>query len=237
MAEEEELELAETFGEIARTLLAQHDAQATLEKIVHLAVGTIANCEHAGISMIRDRSISSPASSDLIPAIVDQIQSETGEGPCVDAIKEHEVFQTGQLSSERRWPHFARRAHEESGVESILSFRLFAEEDTMGALNLYSTRHEAFDAHDLAIGALFATHAAVAWSTARTIENLHNGMSSRQVIGEATGLLMARENVTEQQAFEMLKRASQRLNVKLRNVAEHIVHPVSPPRADDGSLR
>ncbi len=223
MTDDAEVELAEAFGEIARTLLAEDDAAATLGRIVRLAVDTIDGCEHAGISMIEGKTVTSPASSDEIPAVVDQIQSETGEGPCVDAIKEHEVFHTGRLSEEDRWPDFARRANAESGIESILSFRLFAEEDTMGSLNLYSTQPDAFDDHDVAIGAVFATHAAVAWSTARKIGNLQAGMESRQLIGTATGILMNRQGISQADAFDMLRRASQRLNVKLRVIADQVV--------------
>jgi transcriptional regulator with GAF, ATPase, and Fis domain len=225
MADNPEVELAEAFGQIAQTLLAEQDTHATLDKIVHLAVETIDNCEHAGITMIQHRTISSPASSDEIPALVDQIQSETGEGPCVDAIKEHEVFQTGRLSQETRWPAFTRRAKAESGIESILSFRLFAREDTLGALNLYSTQPDAFNDHDVAIGAVFASHAAVAWSSSRAIGNLEAGMETRQLIGTATGILMARQGVSQTEAFDMLRRGSQRLNVKLRVIAQRIVNP------------
>jgi hypothetical protein len=130
MGDDPEVELAEAFGEIARTLLAEED----------LAVDTIDPCEHCGITVVQGHDITSPASSDEVPAIVDRLQSETGEGPCVDAIREHEVFQTGDLLHEARWPEFARRASVESGIESILSFRLFVEGDTLGSLNLYSTR-------------------------------------------------------------------------------------------------
>jgi len=223
MTDGTEVELAEAFGEIARTLLAENDAEATLERIVRLAVDTIDGCEHAGISMIEHKTVTSPASSDEIPAIVDRLQSETGEGPCVDAIKDHEVFQTGRLSQDHRWPNFARRASVESGIESILSFRLFAEEDTMGALNLYSTQPDAFDDHDVAIGAVFATHAAVAWSTARKIENLQAGLQTRQLIGTATGILMNRQGLSQVEAFDVLRRASQRLNIKLRLIAEQVI--------------
>jgi GAF domain-containing protein len=229
MADDPEVGLAETFGQIARTLLAEPDAQATLEKIVHLAVETVDSCQHAGITVIRHQTVTSPASSDEIPAIVDQIQADTGEGPCVDAIKEHEVFQTGRLSRETRWPEFSRRAHAESGIESILSFRLFADEDTLGALNLYSAQPDAFDDHDVAIGAVFASHAAVAWSTSRARGHLEVGMETRQLIGTATGILMARQGMSEMEAFDTLRRASQRLNVKLRLIAERIVHPDEQP--------
>src|SRR5580700_7616890 len=110
MADDADVELAQEFGEIARILIAEADPQSTLERIVSLAVKTIDGCEHAGLSVIEGKRVTSPASSDEVPALVDRIQSETGEGPCVDAIKEHEVFQTGKLSEEQRWPNFTPRA-------------------------------------------------------------------------------------------------------------------------------
>lgn len=219
------VELAETFAELARTLGAAGAALSTLQHIVNLAVKTIDACEHAGVSMVWGRKVSSPASSDRIPAVVEHIQSETGEGPCVDAIIQHAVFKTGRLSEEDRWPRFARRAFAETAIESILSFRLFLEEDTMGALNLYSSKRDAFDDYDIATGAVFAAHAAVAYSSSRKIDSLRAGLDSRQVIGQAVGILMARADVDEEEAFEMLVRASQRMNVKLRSIAEQIARP------------
>jgi transcriptional regulator with GAF, ATPase, and Fis domain len=226
VVDDPELELAEAFGAVARALLAEIDVQATLQRIVVLAVETIDNCEHAGILMVDGRSVTSPASSDEVPAVLDRIQSETGQGPCLDAIKEREVFQTGCLSREVRWPEFARRAVDESGIESVLSFRLFGD-DTLGALNLYSAEADAFDDHDVAVGSVFAVHAAVAWSSSRTEQKLRAGMESRHLIGEAIGMLMGRQNISRAEAFVMLRQASQRLNVKLRVVAEGVVHPNS----------
>jgi GAF domain-containing protein len=225
MGDDPEVELAEAFGEIARTLLAEEDLDATLNRIVHLAVDTIDPCEHCGITVVQGHDITSPASSDEVPAIVDRLQSETGEGPCVDAIREHEVFQTGDLLHEARWPEFARRASVESGIESILSFRLFVEGDTLGSLNLYSTRADAFDANDVAVGAVFATHASVAWSNSRLVGNLKAGMATRELVGEAIGILMARQHISDVEAFAVLKRASQRLNIKLNLIAQQVVHP------------
>jgi GAF domain-containing protein len=224
MNDDADLELAKTFSDIARILIAETDPQATLQRIVSLAVETIENCQHAGISVVEGNTFTSPASSDEVPAIVDQIQSETGEGPCVDAIREHQIFQTGKLSGERRWPLFTPRAIAESGIESVLSLRLFAHE-TMGSLNLYSTEIDAFDNRDVAVATVFAAHASIAWSTSQTIENLKVGLVTRQLIGQAVGFLMVRQNMSETDALDALKRASQRLNIKLRQVAERIVHP------------
>ena len=228
------MDLATTFGEIARALVAVQGAPATLKRIVELAVQAIDPCQHCGVSIVEGRRIVSPASSDEIPTLVDRLQSETGEGPCIDAIRDHGVFQTGRLSHEVRWPNFARRANAASGIESILSIRLFVEANTMGSLNLYSAEPDAFDDHDVAFGAVFASHAAVAWSTSRTIDNLRAGLQTRELIGEAVGILMARQDISEAEAFDILTRASQRLNIKLRLIAEDVVHPKGPPTAGAG---
>jgi len=215
-------DLAETFAEVARSLGAEGSVEGTMDRIVKLAVETIDGCDHAGISLVRGRTVSTPAASDAVPTMVDTIQYEVGEGPCLDAIREHEVFGTDDLRQERRWPNFSARAVDRSGVLSMLCFRLFVEEDTMGALNLHSRTAAAFDADDHTVGAVFAAHAALALSAALKQEQLEDALRSRDVIGQAKGILMAREQVTADEAFDMLRRASQRLNVKLRDVAGRI---------------
>ncbi len=107
-------------------------------------------------------------------------------------------------------------------MSSIASFRLFIEGDTMGALNLYSTATDAFDEADRALGAVFAVHAAVALDHAHTEDGLERKAASRDIIGQAKGIVMARSGVTEDEAFDMLRRASQRLNIKLTAVAEQV---------------
>ena len=93
----------------------------------------------------------------------------------------------------------------------------------MGALNLYATKPAAFDATDVALASVFAAHAAVAMSASRREENLERKADSRDLIGQAKGLLMARSDLDDKGAFDLLRRASQRLNVKLVKVAEQVV--------------
>jgi GAF domain-containing protein len=220
-----DLELAATFAEVARSLLDERGVDATLDRICSLAVETVEGCQAAGISIAEGKRVTSRSTTDALPSVVDQIQTETQEGPCVDAIKEHEVFVTGSLSQERRWPAFARRAHEQTGVTSILSLRLFSSQDTMGSLNLYSVEPDAFDDEDIAVGSVFAAHAAVALAGASREAQLEAKADTRNVIGMAKGMIMARQQITDDEAFDILRRASQRANVKLRQMAERIVHP------------
>lgn len=220
--EQTPVELAETFAAIARALLGEDDVEATLTTITSLAVKTIDGCDHAGISLIQGRTISTPAASDDVPVQVDAIQYETDEGPCLEAIREHETFRTGDLASEARWPEFSRRAAGETGVASMLSFRLFAETETMGALNLYSKQRGAFDDEAVAVGSVFATHAAVALAAAQRDEQMQKALQSRDVIGQAKGILMAQQDVSADEAFDILRRASQRMNIKVRELAERV---------------
>ena len=222
---------ADAFAAIARALLAEEDVQHTLQKICDLAVETIEGCDHAGISFLKGRNVTTPAASDDVPRAVDAIQYEVGEGPCLDAISEHEVFETGDLGREHRWSEFAGRAQRKTGITSMLCFRLFVEGDTLGALNLYSKAADAFDEESRTVGTVFAAHAAVALSTAIHDEQMEEALQSRDLIGQAKGILMAREGITADQAFDMLRRASQRLNMKLRDVAGAIVDPASAPPA------
>ena len=236
--QEEVVRVAELFADVARSLAAPEGLRHKLHSIVNLAVEHLNACEFAGISLVEGRRITSPASSNDVPRLVDAIQSELGEGPCIQSIKEHEVIQTGNLPDEERWPRFAARASEETGIRSILALRLFVEEDTMGALNLYSTQPDAFDETDVALASVFAAHAAVAMASTRREENLERKAASRDVIGRAKGILMARSGVDDDRAFDMLRRASQRLNVKLVDVAERVVDTTADEAAaEDPSQR
>ena len=102
-----EQRLAETFTEVSRVLLAEPDVQRTLDKMCELLVVTIEGCNHAVVTVVRDHHLESPAASDDVGPVVDAIQLEVDEGPCVQAIREHEVVVTDDLATESRWPRFS----------------------------------------------------------------------------------------------------------------------------------
>jgi GAF domain-containing protein len=220
-------ELAEAFAQIARNLLIETTPERTGARIVVAAVHTVPGCNHAGISLVhRHGRIDTTAASDDIAAAVDTIQYELGQGPCLDAIRDHESYLISDLTMEDRWPSFSRRVTKEISIRSMLSFRLFVGDDTLGALNLYSGEVDAFDEEGRAVGAILAAHAAVAMSTARDrerAEHLERAVKSNREIGMAMGVVMASGLQTPEQAFDVLRRASQRLNVKLRDVASVVI--------------
>ena len=219
-------ELAETFAEISRALLAEPDVQRTLDKMCLLLVDTVDGCNHAVVTVVRNNHLESPASSDDVGPAVDGIQFEVNEGPCVEAIREHQTVVTDDLATETRWPQFATRAVEVTGVRSMLAFRLFVAGDTLGSLNLYSKRPRAFTDESLAVGTVFAAHASVAMRAAQTKEDLarlREVVETRELIGQAKGILMGRQGISSQAAMEMLCRAAERVRVELRELARRVV--------------
>ena len=229
--------LAAAFADIARQLQAEHTPEETQNRVTRAALSTVRGCDHAAISILRRRSgVHTVAATDDVATRVDAIQYDTGQGPCLDAIAGHEVYLIDDLLTDDRWPAFSRRAVEETGVRSMLSFRLFVEGDTIGALNMYARQPSAFDEHGHAVGAVLAAHAAIALRAARDqqhVGQLEDALRSNREIGMAMGVLMSQGRVTEDEAFALLRRASQFLNVKLRDVAAQVVETgLLPDRRD-----
>ena len=111
----------------------------------------------------------------------------------------------------------------------MLSFRLFTDDDATGALNLYATSPAAFGDEAVQVGHVLAAHAAVALDHAQEVEGLERSVASRDMIGQAKGILIERYKITGDEAFDLLCRASQALNAKLREIAETVVETGAIP--------
>jgi GAF domain-containing protein len=215
--------VAELLSRVARSLEAEPDQQRTLTGIVAAVATTVSGVEYAGITLVEKGKLSTVASSDPLVVKIDHVQYETGQGPCVDAIAEHDTFRTGRLSAEtQRWSAFAHAAAD-MGVESMLAWRLFTTGTTFGALNVYSSRLDAFDEDALVLGELFATHAAIALAGARQKATLRAALATRDLIATAKGILVQRHHVDVHTAFQMLVKASQDTNMKLYDVAAWVI--------------
>ena len=138
--------------------------------MVDLAPQLIEGCDHAGVTMVVGGQVMTPAASGPVAIAVDKLQYEANQGPCLDALRRHAVFVTDDLATEDRWPEFSARAAAETGIHSMLSFRLFTDDDTLGSLNLYSAARAAFGSEATATGGVFAAHAALALASARSRE-------------------------------------------------------------------
>lgn len=218
--------LAEQFAELARSLAAQPSEEAAWKAIVQGALQSIDGTEDADITVMRGSNFRTVAPSSDRAARVDEIQYNLRSGPCVDAILEQAIFRTGDLAQDQRWPEFGSRAARQEGVNSVLAFRLFLEDDqTIGGLNLYSTQKDAFDESATVVGSVFATHAAIALATTQSrndVQNLEVALKTNREIGIAIGILMSRFHVTHQQGFDLLRMASQHTHRKLHDLAAEV---------------
>jgi transcriptional regulator with GAF, ATPase, and Fis domain len=213
---------ARRLSELSREMQADTTTEALLQRIVRAAVSEMPGAQYAGITLISGKEVSSPVTTGELVERIDRVQYETGEGPCLDAARHHETVRSDDLRAEARWPRFARQAAD-LGVLSVVSFQLFVQDESFGALNIYAANAGVFGPDSESTGILLASHAALAMTAARTEAGLLTAMDSRDLIGQAKGILMERHKITGVQAFGLLVASSQTVNRKLRDIAEHLV--------------
>lgn len=232
--------VTQQVADIARVLLSPGSVGQILDRIVTLAVASIDGCADAGLCSVSTDSLHSARGSALMIDL-DQRQTALAEGPCPDALGGVDCVYAADLGDDPRWPAFGPIAAA-AGLRSVLAYRLFAGTETLGALQLYAHLPAEFNAAERAQGLLFATHAGIALQVAEQqaaqsgrTDHLEAALVSREVIGQAQGILMERERITATQAFDLLRRSSQQLNLKLRDVAQELVDTGSVPGGDQGT--
>ena len=215
--------LGDVMSRLAQRLQEEHgDVEGTLQAIATAAVRTVPHADACGITYVIGRSTLEPrAATGELPRAVDALQERLRQGPCVDAVRDQKVVRVDDVRSEERWPEFAAEASA-LGVGSMVCFQLFVEGDHLGAMNMYSRTPGAFDDESADIGLLFASHAAVALAGAEHEEHLREAVATRDLIGQAKGILMERYKLTAVQAFELLVSASNQTNRRLREVADEL---------------
>lgn len=231
MVEVSQLSAAEAVRLVAELAAERADTDSLdnlLQRALELTIEIVPGCEEAGISMVEKGTVETPASVGEIAAKCDKLQEQLGEGPCITALLEAEVIRIDDLERDDRWPRFAAGAVRE-GVRSMLACRLATQRDKLAALNMYSSEPGAFSADSEAMAIGYAAHVGLALSALDREKNLRRALESREVIGQAIGILMERHRITASQAFDVMVHASQRSNVKLRVIAEELTRTGSLP--------
>ena len=212
--------VARELNELARGLEAEPDFTAVMHWIVMTAVAELGRATAAAITLVQHGQVSSSVHSSELAERTGTIQRETGEGPSADNSREATI-RVDDLRESARWPTFAPRAVR-MGVLSLLSFQLLARHDNIGVLDVYSDRAGGFDSYDEDTGLLLASQAAIAIRASREVAGLRMAMDTRDLIGQAKGILMERYKIDGGRAFDVLVRTSQHTNRKLRDIAEHL---------------
>jgi GAF domain-containing protein len=200
-----------------------------LEQIVELVCAALHSCTMASVTLLDQTGPYTVAATSEIAERIDAYQYKVESGPCLHAYRNQVVNRVDSTESDQRWPEFLRLARSED-IRAILSYPLVVHSDGLGALNLYSDDERAFDEDDERIGQAFATHASITlnhargyWRKEKARRSLERALSSRGVIDQAKGIIMARTGADAEQAFESLRRASQRTNRKVVELAREIV--------------
>jgi hypothetical protein len=217
---------AEAFRQLSEIVYDTDDFSNVYDAIVSATPDLVEGCDHASLMLRWDGQFVTAASSDEVAATVDRFERELGEGPCLDAISEDSVYLDSDLSDGSPWPRLHTRVLAETPVRGMAGFRLRAGEGRTGALNLFSDTAGGLTDRTIEQGivlAAFATAALVASSERRSASTLRAGLASNREIGKAVGLLMAYHGISDEEAFAMLRRSSQHLNVKLAEVAQRVV--------------
>jgi GAF domain-containing protein len=222
MAEWSDVELARMFAETAKALAGQESLGKTADELVTLAVAVVPGVESAGVTLARNGKVETLAATDELVLSCDAAQYETAEGPCLDAVWSDRILLVNDLATDLRWPAFAKRAVE-LGAASMLACHLSSERGTLSALNMYARQTNSFDDQSKRLSLIFATHATIALEFARLEGDLRAAVETRQGIGQAVGIVMERHKLTAKQAFDLLVRSSQRLNIKMRDLADAVV--------------
>lgn len=224
-------ELAAGLDAMSAVLLDEGTVDAVLELLVSLAQTSLDRVDAASVSLVRTDNLETATATSGRVRVLDRLQYDTEGGPCVQAIRDglrHNVVLAEEVGN---WPHFVGAAIM-AGFGSVLSTPLAITGRTVGALNLYSRDDHIFADADVEAAGLFANRAAIVLanatayaSTEAANHHLQVALEHARIIGRAQGVLMVRENCGSDAAFDTLRRASQRTNRKLRDIAEEIAGP------------
>jgi GAF domain-containing protein len=218
--------LAESFDHILQ-LVNTEPAETVLDAVTQIA-STCSGCQSASITLLTRSRFRTASATDDRARQIDQLQYDQRSGPCLDAARRCTVVHIEDTLTDDQWPIFAREAAQKWGVGSVLSYRLTLEEcdETVASLNLYALQRAAFDEERIGVAGLVAVVGALAVTAARSRENaatLARGLETNREIGMAIGVLMYAHKLARDQAFDLLRIASQHQNRKLRDVAATVV--------------
>jgi hypothetical protein len=217
---------SEVFRGLAELVYVSDDYTQVYDAIVHAAPRLVEGCDHASLMLRQHDRFVTSAASDAVARQVDEFERELGEGPCLDAIVDETVYHDEDLTDGSPWPRLTQRVLAETPVRGMAGFRLMAGAEKSGALNLFSDRAGGLTQHGVDQGivlASFVTVALLAASEKQAADTLRQGLRSNREIGKAVGLMMAFHKISDSDAFDMLRVASQEMNLKLSEVARQVV--------------
>jgi GAF domain-containing protein len=217
------------LSELAGLLLSTQTFEDLVQGVAELSVRTVGPAATCGITLAQDGRVITVGASDSLATQLDEQQYEHHTGPCLEALKIGEVVEAVDLAVETRWGVYPAVAIS-YGIQSVLSTPLIVNDQSVGVLNLYARTALAFSDVDRQLALLLAGQATIAITAAlrhydeiTLSDHLRTALSSRSIIDQAIGILMGQQRCGPEEAFALLRAASQQRNIKLREVAANLV--------------
>lgn len=217
------------LSELAGLLLATETFEELMQQIARLAARTIPGATTCGITFAENKHVVTVGSADPLARLLDEQQYELDDGPCLQALDTARVVSAPDLRHEARWDGYPARALT-NGIEAVYSSPLLVHDRAIGVLNVYADRAHAFDpsaqqtiAQLTSMTAATVTAALRHYDEATLTDHLRNALSSRSVIDQAMGIIMATQRCTPKAAFDILRTVSQNRNIPLREIAAELV--------------
>jgi GAF domain-containing protein len=222
---------AEALDRLGRLSLRGSSMQTLLQTVADLAKTVLPGNPEASVTLLVQDNPRTVVSTGQLAVDLDETQYERGHGPCLHAARSGELIEITDTRTDSRWPDYTPRAAGHGNLSSLsVPLAIDEAEQVSGALNLYARQPDAFDANSRSAAQSFAPYAAVAagnmyaYQSARDMAgSLQAALESRAVIDQAKGILIERHKLTPDQAFQLLARASMNANLKVRDVADHLV--------------
>ncbi|MEZ0364032.1 GAF and ANTAR domain-containing protein [Mycobacterium sp. pUA109] len=217
---------ATVFTALAEIVYQGSDLSEVYAAICVAATLMVPGCQHASLLLRRGEGYATAAASDAVARKIDKLELAVGDGPCLDAIEEDSAQVDTDLTVHSQWPALAARVVAETPVRGAMGFRLLVDGRKVGALNLFADAPNVFDkasAERAIILAAFATVAINAAARGDEAASLQRGLASNREIGKAIGMMMVLNDISEAEAFDLLRRTSQDTNIKVADIAAEIV--------------
>lgn len=241
MAESDRLDLTEIMTHLAGLLFSEETLQSALDLTARLSRETLPETAGAGVTLIRGGKKYTAAYTDELVERADALQYKLDEGPCIAAWRDNTIVRIDEMTAERRWPRWTPEAAS-LGLGSCLSAPLRVRAEATGAIKVYSKQTGTYETAHERILQMLADQAAVVLANVegyveaqQVSEQLKEALRTRDTIGQAKGILMAKEDIDDEAAFAMLRQASQTQNIKLRDIAQAIVETTRGRAPDEGA--
>ncbi len=225
--------LSAALARMRGPIMSEETLGSALRLITALAVETIPTGTGSGVTLLGAERQRTTAATDPLVEQADDAQYELDEGPCLSAARDQQLYRIDSMWQETRWPRWTAIAAA-LGLGSSLSAPLVVRQESLGAIKVYSGQERAFEQRDERLLTLFAGQAAILLANVashadmqRLNDHLRAALRSRDMIGQAKGILRERHRIDDDAAFAMLSEESQRTNVKLRDVAQRVVDSLS----------